>query len=456
MSAVAQILVRQGMEVRGSDSHDSPVLDVLRTLGCDITVGQHADNIGDPSVVIVSGAIPETNPELVAARARSLPVVHRAQALALAMTGHRSVVVAGTHGKSSTTAMLARILVDLGFDPSVAFGAEVTGPGTNARHGKGKLFVVEADEADRSFLFFRPDVAVLMNIEEDHHDNYSSLDQHIAANEQFVRRISDGGTFVACVDDSGVTQLLARMRETFVRHSRPMPQIITFGTHGSANVRATRITSNAQGSDVVVRAGNHEVSLSLSVPGRHFALNGVGALAAAAALGIDLGRAAKALENYTGIMRRFNLVGTARGIGVFDSYAHHPSEVSADVAMAKDVVAPGGRVLVLFQPHKPSRVGQLGESLGVALAAADVAVVLPIYNSHETPVRGVTSHLVADAAAKAGLPAFLAASRSAAVHRIAGLAREGDLIITMGAGDVTELGPRILHHLRQPAGAASQ
>lgn len=450
MSGLAKIFASRGSRVSGSDAKDSHLLGALRQLGCEVTVGHDPSNLGDPTCVVVCTAIRADNPELVAARARGIPVVHRAEALASLMADRRAVVVAGTHGKTTTTSMLSVAFQRLGLDPSYAIGGELGEPGSNAHEGSGDLFVAEADESDRSFHRYRPTAGTILNIEEDHHDHYSSLAEIVESFHQFARRIVAGGVLVASADDPAAAGLAGRLAQ-----STPGLRVWTFGEANSADWRIAKIDLHQLTSQAVVRSPEgEELTLRVMVPGRHNAHNATAALAVGAGLGLPASEMAEALSAYAGVGRRFQIKGQARGVTVVDSYAHHPSEIAADLATARQAVS-GGRVVAVFQPHLFTRTRALGAGMGQALAAADVAVIMDIYPAREDPIPGVTSDIVIHAALEHGAVVRVAHQGAAVPDIVAGIAQPGDMVLTMGAGDVTMLGPRILASLGHPAPTTS-
>ncbi|MGH3803193.1 MAG: UDP-N-acetylmuramate--L-alanine ligase, partial [Pseudonocardiaceae bacterium] len=395
------------------------------------------------SCVVISQAIRESNIELKAAREHGQHVVHRAEALNAMMDGYRSIAVAGTHGKSSTTTMLAVAFQGLGLDPSFAVGADLNEPGSNAHHGTGDIFVAEADESDRSFHYFRPQIGIVLNVEEDHHDHYSSLEEHIESYETFAHGIQPGGTLVASADNAGARELVTRLRT-----STPELKIITYGEASDADVHLMKVAPHGFSSDATVRLPDgREVTFTLNVPGRHMAHNATGALAVGMALGVDSQAMSTALRAYQGIRRRFTRRGEAGGVLVVDSYAHHPTEIAADLETARRVVGASGRVVVVFQPHLPSRTQALGEEIGNVLASSDLAVIMEVYQGREDPIPGVTSSIVAYAALEAGAVVRIENSWMAVPEVVVRLVGSGDLVLTMGAGDVTEIGPLILQEI---------
>ncbi|GAA2974872.1 UDP-N-acetylmuramate--L-alanine ligase [Streptomyces drozdowiczii] len=442
MSGIAKILAQRGAKVAGSDAKESPTADALRALGATVHIGHAAGHLADDATsVVVSSAIRADNPELVRAGELSIPVVHRSDALASLMGGLRSIAVAGTHGKTTTTSMLAVALSELDLDPSYAIGGDLAGPGTNATHGEGDIFVAEADESDRSFQKYDPDVAIVLNVELDHHANYASMDEIYESFETFAGKIVPEGTLVVSADQSGAVELTRRVREAL-----PALTVVTYGESDTADVRVHKITPRGLTSEVTVVLGGKFLTFTVSVPGRHYALNAVAALAAGIALGIPAHNLASALGNYTGVKRRLQLKGEAAGVQVIDSYAHHPTEMTADLEAMRGA-ATDARLLVVFQPHLFSRTQELGTEMGQALALADASVVLDIYPAREDPVPGVTSALIIDAATAAGADVTAVHDKERVPEVVAGMATPGDLVLTMGAGDVTDLGPRILDHL---------
>lgn len=441
MSGIARILADRGLAVSGSDARDSPVLAGLAGRGVRTAVGHAAANLellaGGPTAVVVSTAVRPDNPEVIAARAVGIPVVRRADALAALMTGRRSVCVAGTHGKTSTTSMLTVALQRAGLDPSFAIGGELTGSGLGAHHGTGDVFVAEADESDGSFLAFSPHGAVITNLEPDHLDHHGTASAYTAVFDQFVDRIEPGGFLVVCVDDPGAAALAARV---------PLRRVVRYGRSDAADVRLSAESA-------VRLIDGREVPLTLAVPGEHMLLNAVAALAAGVELGVDPELLADGLAGYAGVRRRFERKGAVGGVVVYDDYAHHPTEVAAQLAAAREVVG-DGRLVVVFQPHLYSRTAMFAAEFGAALAAADLVVVLDVYGAREDPAPGVTGELIA-AAVPDRAAVLYHPSRPTAAAFVAGVVRPGDLVITMGAGDVTAIGPELLTRLQESDGGRS-
>ncbi|MDF6018092.1 UDP-N-acetylmuramate--L-alanine ligase [Streptomyces sp. JH34] len=441
MSGIAKILAQRGAKVAGSDAKESATAEALRALGATVHIGHASGHLADDATsVVVSSAIRADNPELVRAAELDIPVVHRSDALASLMDGLRSIAVAGTHGKTTTTSMLAVALSELALDPSYAIGGDLEGPGTNATHGAGDIFVAEADESDRSFQKYAPEVAIVLNVELDHHANYASMEEIYESFETFVGKVVPGGTLVVAADQPGAVELTRRVRE------RSSLTVVTYGESEGADVRVHKVTPRGLTSEVTVVLNGKFLTFTVSVPGRHYAHNAVAALAAGVALGIPAHNLASAIGKYTGVKRRLQLKGEAAGVQVIDSYAHHPTEMTADLEAMRGA-ASDARLLVVFQPHLFSRTQELGTEMGQALALADASLVLDIYPAREDPVPGVTSALIIDAAEAAGADVTAVHDKAAVPEAVAGMAKPGDLVLTMGAGDVTDLGPQILDQL---------
>ncbi|MFI8165172.1 UDP-N-acetylmuramate--L-alanine ligase [Streptomyces sp. NPDC085931] len=440
MSGIAKILAQRGAVVAGSDAKESATAEALRALGVTVHIGHAAAHLADDaSCVVVSSAIRQDNPELARAAELGIPVVHRSDALAALMDGLRPIAVAGTHGKTTTTSMLAVSLSELGLKPSYAIGGDLDAPGSNALHGEGEIFVAEADESDRSFHTYAPEVAIVLNVELDHHANYASMDEIYESFETFVDRITEGGTLVIAADHEGARELTRRVAGRGVK-------VVTYGESADASVRILSVVPQGLRSEVTVDLDGERLTFAVSVPGRHYAHNAVAALAAGVALGVPAAELAGAIAAYTGVKRRLQLKGEAAGVQVIDSYAHHPTEMTADLEAMRGA-AGDSRILVVFQPHLFSRTRELGTEMGQALALADASVVLDIYPAREDPIPGVTSELIIEAARAAGADVTPVHDTAEVPSVVAGMAKPGDLVLTMGAGDVTDLGPRILDRL---------
>jgi UDP-N-acetylmuramate--alanine ligase len=445
MSGIARIMIARGVKVSGSDAAASALLTTLAGEGADVHVGHAAENVDGADTLVVSTAIREDNPELAEARRRGLRIMHRAAALASVMLGRRGIAVAGTHGKTTTTSMITTILRHSGADPGYVIGGILTETGLGAGDGSGAEFVAEADESDGSFLMLAPDLAVVTSVEADHLDNYADLGQIEAAFAAFARRITPGGVLVACADDAGARALAAAAPAGI--------RVRTYGEDPGADYRLTGVRPRGMSVRFGVLSGPQQgaaapvpARLEVAVPGRHNALNATAAYAAALELGLSPGQAAEGLAAYRGVGRRMEPKGEAAGVLVLDSYAHHPTELAADLRTAHDI-RPEGRVLAAFQPHLFSRTRIFAAEFGAALGLADEAFVLDVYAAREDPEPGVSGLLIAEAV-PGGRARFIP-DRGDLPAAIAATARPGDLVLTMGAGDITALGPLIVTALGQ-------
>jgi UDP-N-acetylmuramate--alanine ligase len=438
MSGIARIMLARGISVSGSDAMPSAMLDDLHAQGARVHVGHAAANLGDlgpGDTLVLSSAIRADNPELAEATRRGLRVMHRAAALASVMAGRRVIAVAGTHGKTTTTSMLTTVLRDCGADPGYVIGGVLLETGLGAEDGAGMDFVAEADESDGSFLLLLPDVAIITNVEADHLDNYGSLAEIEAAFATFGSHVSS--LVLTCADDPGAEAVAARLDPQRVRR---------YGESVRADYRLGDVHAQGLAVSFAVTAdrspfGEIFAQMTVHVPGHHNALNATAAFAAAVELGFAPPRVTAALARYQGARRRLELKGEADGVRVVDSYAHHPTELAADLRTARDI-ADGGRVIAIFQPHLYSRTRIFAGEFGAALGLADQAVVLDVYAAREDPEPGVTGRLVADAVP--GGRALFLPDRTQVAPLIARIAEPGDVVLTMGAGDVTALGPQLL------------
>ena len=461
MSGIARILLDRGALVSGSDAKESRGLVALRARGAQVRVGHDESSLdllpgGPTAVVTTHAAIPKTNPELVEARRRGIPVILRPVVLAKLMAGYTTLMVTGTHGKTSTTSMLTVALQHGGFDPSFAVGGDLGEAGTNAHHGSGTVFVAEADESDGSLLEYTPDVVVVTNIEADHLDFFGSPQAYTAVFDDFMERLAPGGVLIACVDDPGAAALADRTAALGIR-------VLRYGSPApgrpATELAGALVGWEHQGTGAVAQiqlAGeNHPRAMRLAVPGRHMALNALGALLAALQVGAPADTVLDGLAGFEGVRRRFELVGTANDIRVFDDYAHHPTEVAAALAALRDVLRDSGdrrgRAIVVFQPHLYSRTEAFAAEFGAALSAADEVFVLDVYAAREQPIAGVSGATVAE---HVRAPVTYVPDFSAVAARVAEVAAPGDVVLTMGAGDVTLLGQEILSSVRVVANRA--
>ena len=454
MSAVARLALEAGLRVSGSDSQDGQFIAPLREAGAHIGIGFAAANLQPQTdAVVVSTAVRADNPEIVAARARGLPIIHRAAALAGLLGQIPLVAVAGTHGKTSTTAMTVMALRGAGEDPAWALGAAVPDLGRNAGFGadphaaQPSSAVVEADESDGSFLAFTPQVLVVTNQEPDHLDFHGTPENLLMAFHALLGRIREGGTLVACADDPGADALAKVATEQGI-------QVLRYGRAQHADWRLVDVQAAPTGTHAEVLTPHGELTLSLSVVGEHNVLNALAAVAAAATLRPDASLAdlAAGLAPFRGASRRFDLLRIAAGVPVYDDYAHHPREVAATIAAARAITeAPAagreesreaGRVLLVFQPHLYSRTRDFAAEFATALAAADCAWVLPVYGAREDPDPRVTAETITERAPE-GASLVALPSRESAPQAVAEVARAGDVVLMLGAGDIVELTPAV-------------
>jgi UDP-N-acetylmuramate--alanine ligase len=438
MSGIARIMLAKGFSISGSDKSESAMLTSLKALGAEIFIGHASQNLGNAQMVIVSSAINESNEELLAAKAKGLPIIARATALAWLMSESTSVAIAGTHGKTTTTAMLTVALQSAGLDPSFAIGGTINTAGTNAHSGTGTIFVAEADESDGSFLAYKPTGAIITNIELDHVDHFPNEAAVFAVFEQFVSSIKQGGFLVACGDDAGVNTLLKRIKRSDL-------QIHLYGKGSSNDFRIDKIHLAPKGSSSVVSSTGRKVGeLNLAVAGEHNLLNGLAAFAAASALGAVETKVLDGLASFTGTKRRFELKGEVGGVKVIDDYGHHPTELTVTLTTAKNL-AQAGRVIVIFQPHRYSRTAAFAKQFSAALALADFSYLLEVYAASEKPLPGVSSLLIAKAMNPKQVK--FEPSMIEVVNEVVAMAKSGDVILTLGAGDVSSLGEPILQAL---------
>lgn len=437
MSGLAEILLLSTpLEISGCDLNPSENTERLLTLGARIATGHDARHVAEADLVVVSAAVDESNTEVQEARRRGLPVIRRAEMLAEIMRLKQGIAIAGTHGKTTTTSLTGMVLTEAGFDPTIVVGGQVRILGTNARLGKGDFLVAEADEYDRSFLELTPVVAVLTNIEADHLDTYRDLADILDSFTIFANRVPFYGAVVACVDDPGVAGILPRIKR----------RVVTYGESPQAMLRASEIALEASGTTFEVREGDTWSlgKVRLRLPGKHNVANALAAIAVGRELSIPFPVIARALAEFTGVVRRFETKGERDGVLVVDDYAHHPTEIAATLAAARQVY-PRRRLVALFQPHLYSRTRDFAEDFGRALSACDVAVVTDVYPSREKPIPGITGELVAVSARQAGHARVVyVPEKEKVVGELERLVISGDLLLTMGAGDVVKLGEKFL------------
>jgi len=439
LSAIARVLMEQGAEVSGSDLVRSPVAEALARDGARVFVGHRVENVAGAEMIVVSSAVPASNVELQAARAAGIPVLKRPEFLARMMEGRLGIAVAGTHGKTTTTAMVASVLLEAGLDPTFIVGGVIAGLETNARAGEGPFFVIEADEYDRTFLSLRPTVAVVTNVEHDHPDCYPTFVDFRAAFEEFVTLVPPEGLLVVCWDDPVARELGQRRRAAGAA-------VTFFGLGEGAELRAEEVRPNfAGGVDFLATRGARMLGLvRLRVPGAHNASNAMAALAVADFFDVSARVAREALREFRGVGRRFEVKGEADGVVVVDDYAHHPTEIRATLQAARERF-PEHSLWAVWQPHTYSRTLTLLEDFARAFDAADHVIVLPIYAARETDTLGVSSAEVV--AAMEHPDARCACSRDEAVVWLGTELQPGDVVLTLGAGDGYRVGEWLLEVL---------
>jgi UDP-N-acetylmuramate--alanine ligase len=444
MSGLARLLLTRGIPTTGSELREWPALAALRALGGTVHMAHEASNLDGVDTVVYSTAIPQDHLEMVEARRRGLRVLHRSEALAAAMTGRRTIAVAGTHGKTTTTSMATLILQHAGEDPSFVIGGEISEVGSNAHHGSGQYFVAEADESDRSFLLYRPFVSIITNIEGDHLNTYGDLAGLKAAFLEFGLLTDDDGFVVVCADDPGTTELIAGLRAAG-------KTVCTYGESADADLRISSIVTTALGVSYQAEfEGRSLGEIHLALPGRHMGLNSAAAVLTVLKLGLPLSSVVEALTSFPGVRRRFERKGTVAGIRVYDEYAYHPTSVKAALETLREV-AGNGRLIVVFQPYRVYRTRDLQAELAEGLAIADEVVVMEVFGPGE--VRGpgeggvaLTAAIDLPAERKVFVPSWEDVSAEV-VRR----AREGDVVVTMGAPPISLLGDELLSVLSETA-----
>lgn len=441
MYPLAELLLRSGGAVSGCDAKESAAVGALRALGARIDIGHDAGHAESAAALVVTAAVPSDHPEIEAARGRGIPVLKRAEALGAWVAQGRVLGIAGTHGKTTTTAMATEMLAAAGMDPTGLVGGNVQGWDGNLRFGSQDLFVVEADEYDRSFLTLSPDVAVVTNLEADHLDIYGDLDGVRRSFLDFLAGMRQGGRVVVCADDHGASKLLPVVGSAGY----------SYGTSAGSMLRAidVKITSSRT-TATIWEDGQRAGRLVLRIGGRHNLLNALGAAAAARALGADWGAILDAMEGFAGVGRRFERVGEPGGILVIDDYAHHPTELAAALRAGR-AMFPERRLVAVFQPHLYSRTRDFARQFGEALSMADRVVVTDVFPAREKPIAGVTGLLVADAVTAAGGKSVrYVESLDDVADAVAEDVAYGDLIMTLGAGSIERVGPEIVSRLEAP------
>ncbi|HWU60693.1 MAG TPA: UDP-N-acetylmuramate--L-alanine ligase [Ensifer sp.] len=449
MSGIAEVLHNLGHRVQGSDQADSANVQRLRAKGIDVFVGHKAENLGDAEVVVVSTAIKKNNPELIAAREKLLPVVRRAEMLAELMRFRNAIAIGGTHGKTTTTSMVAALLEAGGLDPTVINGGIINAYGTNARMGEGEWMVVEADESDGTFLKLPADVAIVTNIDPEHLDHYGSFDAVRAAFKQFVENVPFYGFGVMCLDHPEVQALVSRIEDR---------KVVTYGANPQADVRFMNIRMEGPVSvfDVEIRRRRTGETilidnLRLPMPGRHNVSNATAAVAVAQRLGISPDAIRKGISSFGGVKRRFTFVGDWNGVSVYDDYGHHPVEIKAVLRAAREACQ--GRIIAVHQPHRYSRVASLFEDFAGCFNDADTIMIAPIYAAGEDPIDGVSAEELVSRIKSAGhRDARLVSGPADIAPVVAGLAKPGDFVVMLGAGNITNWAAALPEELKKIAG----
>jgi UDP-N-acetylmuramate--alanine ligase len=434
MSGIAELLLNLGYQVSGSDLKQSPTTDRLAALGGKIYAGHQASNVQGANVVVISSAVRPDNAEVIEAKRLQIPVIPRAEMLAELMRLKYGVAIAGAHGKTTTTSMIATVLVNGGFDPTAVIGGRLNAFGSNAKLGKGDFLVAEADESDGSFLKLSPAIAVITNIDKEHLDHYADLAEIQSAFVAFANKVPFYGAVVLCLDDPNVQAIIPRIER----------RIVTYGTSSQADLVASHIEFHGFGASFQVRyKGNPLGMLQLQIPGKHGVLNSLAATATALDLDIPFEKISSALASFQNADRRFQIKGNKNGILVVDDYGHHPTEIVATLSAARN--ACDRRIVAVFQPHRYSRTQALADDFARAFNHADVLLVLPIYAASEEPIPGVTAETLVDRMKKFGHRDVRFAANFAIIRQILkDTLQEGDLLLTLGAGDVWKVGEEFL------------
>jgi UDP-N-acetylmuramate--alanine ligase len=435
MSGIAEVLVNLGYQVSGSDLKDSPITQRLAGLGVRVSVGHDAANVEDAQVVVISSAVKGNNPEVVAARAAKVPVIPRGEMLAELMRMKYGIAIADSHGKTTTTSMVAQVLSQGGIDPTIVIGGKLGAIGSNAKLGKGPFLVAEADESDGSFLLLSPTIGVITNVDREHLDHYKNLGEIMDAFAAFGNRMPFYGSVFVCMDDPNVAALRPRLRR----------QVRTYGTNPQVDIRAQDIRMDGWRSFFKVKAFGEDLGeFSLGIPGHHMVLNALATIGVAMELGVEREVIRASLANFTGADRRFQKRGERKGVVVVDDYGHHPTEIAATLRAAR-AGFPDRRLVVAFQPHRYTRTQALLEEFGSAFFDADLVLVTDIYAASEAPIPGITGRTVVEAILAHGQREAIYVPRVEDLAQVLDQATlPGDLVVTLGAGNITSLGPAFL------------
>ncbi|MDD4334842.1 MAG: UDP-N-acetylmuramate--L-alanine ligase [Desulfotomaculaceae bacterium] len=440
MNGIAIILLGLGYRVSGSDLKPSAVTNRLEALGATCYTGHSSDNLGDAELVVASTAIPADNVELVEANIRGLPVVHRGEMLAWLMSRQKGIAVAGAHGKTTTSSMLALVLEKNEIQPTIVIGGELTEIGGNAKLGRGEYIVAEADESDGSFLKLAPFIEVITNIEDEHLDYYKNMENILAAFREFLAKVPENGLAVACLDDPRLEALLADYSRPHITYALENPE-------ADYILKNMRLNGKVSAGDVYCQ-GSYIGTLQLKVHGRHNLSNALAVVAVGRYIGIDFDGISSALGNFTGAGRRFQLTGEVNGIRVIDDYAHHPTEIKATLRAAVQLKT--GRVAAVFQPHRYTRTALLGERFGEAFKDADIIIVSELYSAGERPIEGISAQTIVSAIKKHdGREVVYLPTKTEILNLLVQTVSPGDMVLTMGAGDIWSVGVDLVDRLKE-------
>lgn len=439
MSGIAEVLLNLGYHVTGSDLKESDTTERLRSLGAVISIGHRSENIDSPHVVVVSSAVKKDNPEVAAAQERKIPVIPRAEMLAELMRLKYGIAIAGAHGKTTTTSMVATVLAAGGIDPTVVIGGKLNSLGSNAKLGQGDFLVAEADESDGSFLKLSPTIAVVTNIDEEHLDFYKDINEIKRAFLNFINKIPFYGVAVLCLDERHIQSLIPSIEKRY----------ITYGMSTQADYQARDISLLPLGSRYRVLYRGEDLGwFELSVPGLHNVNNSLAAVAVARELDVDTEVIRRALKEFSGVQRRFQIKGEAKGIMIIDDYGHHPTEIRATLAAAKACL--GRKVVSVFQPHRYTRTERLLEEFFTAFNQADEVIVMDIYAAGEPPIEGISGRAVCEGIRRHGhKDAEYIPDRNSLIEHLVERLRTGDVLLTLGAGDVWKVGEAVLERLKE-------
>jgi UDP-N-acetylmuramate--alanine ligase len=440
MCGIARIMLGLGYRVTGSDLKTSTATENLEALGATCFRGHAGEYLGDADIVVASTAIPFNNPELVEARQRGIRIMHRSEVLAWLMGRQKGIAIAGAHGKTTTTAMSALVLENNHMDPTIIIGGEMKEIGGNAKLGRGEYLIAEADESDGSFLKLEPFIEIITNIEDDHLDHYKSMENIEAAFNEFIAKVPAAGMAVVCIDDPKIEAMLESYQGPYLTYGLEHPDADYTGLN-------LRMENNKQVGDVHYR-GSYLGQLTLGVPGRHNFLNALAVVALGRFIGLSFDGISAALSSFKGVGRRFQLTGEVNGIKVFDDYAHHPSEIKATLSAARQLNP--GRLISVFQPHRYSRTAMLADRFGEAFSEADIIIISDIYSAGEKPLPDVSAALISSAIEKfEGRKPIYLPSKQDIVDYLLPLMQSGDMVLTMGAGDIWETGVALVNNLKE-------